>query len=193
MIPKKKYFRKKDFMSKFSLIQNYRILFLGFLMIILLSLTAFAQTTPNIKPGLWEYTSTVTGTGVVLPPDFDKLPPEKQEKFRKMYKDLETKPHTYKSSECLTEEKIKKMELDANKSDKDCERSFKQNSSDTWTVTEHCKNDEGTEDSIIHYHVLSRTHAEISGEVTINAGGKVHKSEIKGDAHWESSDCGNKN
>ncbi len=192
MLSKKKYFRKKDFSSKLSSVQNYRILFLSFLMIILLSLTAFAQTTPNIKPGLWEYTSTVTGSGVVMPPDFDKLPPEKQEKFRKMYKDLETKPHTFKSSECLTEEKIKKMELDMKKTDKVCERSVKQNSSDTWTITEHSKNDEGTEESIIHYHVLSRAHAEISGEVTISAGGKVHKSEIKGDAHWVSSDCGDK-
>ncbi len=187
-----KYFREKNLRAKLSSIQIYRILLLSFSMIILLSLTAFAQSTPDIKPGLWEYTSTVTGSGVVLPADISKLPPEQQEKIRKMYGDLETKPHTYKSSECLTEDKIKKMELDASKSDKDCERSFKQNSSDTWTVTEHCKSDEGTEESIIHYHVLSRTHAEISGEVTISAGGKVHKSEIKGDAHWVSSDCGDK-
>jgi hypothetical protein len=152
-----------------------------------MAMPAYASA-PDIKPGLWEITMTVTASGVIMP-DLDKLPPEKQEQVRKDQMQMQAQPRTIKLKQCLTEEKISKMDFSTRRNSPECTQDVKQDGSANWTVTQHCSSNGQTEDSVLQLQVLDSTHTLTSGQLTITKGTQVHKSELKQTSDWVSADC----
>ncbi|HQU17233.1 MAG: hypothetical protein B7Z66_05185 [Chromatiales bacterium 21-64-14] len=144
---------------------------------------------PDLKPGLWEYATSIKGAGVVMP-DLSKLPPEQREKFRKALIQMETEPRNIALKICLTEEKIKSMDFSARKKSPHCTQSVTQDGSGKWTETSHCVTDGQAQDSVVKIHVLNPTHVTSAGQVTVTRGAQVHKSEFRQDGKWVSADCG---
>jgi Protein of unknown function (DUF3617) len=145
--------------------------------------------TPDIKTGLWQYKTNIQGAGVVMP-DLSRLPPEKREQYRKMLTEMQTKPRTIENKSCVTEEKIKKMDLFSQRPDSECKRSMQQNDAHTWFVKEHCVSAEHTEDMEYNFHITDRTKVEGSGYVTISQGAQSHKSMMQVSGHWVQNNCG---
>lgn len=146
---------------------------------------------PSLSPGLWDYTSNTTGSGVVMPPNIDRMPPAMREKFRQAMINIETKPHTIKYKQCLTAEKIAHMKWGPS-SDGKCKSTVTQTTADTWNFSEHCPDNNGAQIEVTgSARVANSRHIEWDGQGEVRMGGQVHHMKSHGEGRWVSADCGN--
>lgn len=68
----------------------------------------------DVRPGLWDMTTTVQMKGMPPMANLDQLPPERRARIEAMMKNMSGQSHTTKT--CVTKEGIEKAIADANKS-----------------------------------------------------------------------------
>jgi hypothetical protein len=87
------------------------ILLLGFLLCPLASWAA--DQAFDIKPGLWDITSTVQMSGMPPIPNLDQMSPEQRARIEGAMKNMAGKPNTNSVKSCVTKEGIEKAIADA--------------------------------------------------------------------------------
>ena len=162
-----------------------------------LALTMLAQaadiTKPNIKPGLWEVTSSpqTSGDMPISDEQLAKLPPEQRARIQAaMQASLAAgnKPHVYK--ECMTPEKIaRNFEIDKGE-DSSCKRKVVASSASELQLHDDCEKPERKTVSDVHFHFKGGT--QMSGRINVvtSANGKTMTVNSTIEGKWLGADCG---
>src|SRR6185437_10511547 len=122
--------------------------------------TLFAQTQVNldVKPGLWETTTTSQSSG--MPPiDVSKLTPEQRARFEAALRAQQAKgAQTHTNKSCLTKEKLKDIFSDMEKgSDMSCKRTIASNTRSVADFKMECTDGTGRKtNGTLHVEAVSR-------------------------------------
>jgi hypothetical protein len=143
----------------------------------------------DVKPGLWETTSSGTMTGAPQIPDevLQKLPPERREQALAAMQAAAGKPMTRKT--CLTEEKVAQgfnLRNGAN-----CQQHVISNTASELNVTGSCSSPDGSTDSYkAHFVRVSRE--EVTGNISVvmSRGGHSMNVEREFKGKWLAASCG---
>jgi hypothetical protein len=164
------------------------------------ALTTLAATTlahatdlvkPNIKPGLWEVTTTpqMTGQMPFSEADLAKMKPEQRARMEAAIKSQMAKPRVHK--DCMTPEKIAKgFDIDR-KEDASCKRKVVSSSPNELTLHDECNRESQKTVSDVHFEVKGGT--QMSGKVNIvstSSSGKTFTVNATVQGKWLSSSCG---
>ena len=147
---------------------------------------------PNIKPGLWEVTSSPQMSGQMPIPDEElaKMTPEQRARMEAAMKNYMAKPHIHK--ECMTPEKIAKgFDIDRHGADSSCVRKVISSSSSELTLHDECNNKDHKTVSDVHFEVNSGT--QMSGKINVvmtSSSGKTMKVNSILQGKWVSASCG---
>jgi Protein of unknown function (DUF3617) len=163
---------------------------LSFAVCMLVPFAIHAAEKLNVKPGLWEITSSSSISGVPpLPKDvLDKLTPEQRAEMEAAFKDEASKgPQVDVDRECVTKDEIDRPFQPADA--EDCTHTLTQSTRTTQEVKLVCS---GEYEGSGVFRVTASTPETISGSLDLQLGeGKDVmrvKSQIKG--RWLGPDCG---
>jgi hypothetical protein len=150
---------------------------------------------PNIKPGLWEVTSSPQMSGQIPVPEEElaKMTPEQRARMEaamKSYMANSAKPHVHK--ECMTPEKIARgFDIDRRGADSSCIRKVVSSSSSELTLHDECNNNNQKTVSDVHFEVNSGT--QMSGKINIvmtSPSGRTMKVNSTLQGKWLGASCG---
>jgi hypothetical protein len=168
------------------------------------ALTALAATTlahaadlvkPNIKPGLWEVSTTPQVSGQMPIPDeqLAKMTPEQRAKMEaamKSYMANSAKPRVYK--DCMTPEKIAKgFDVDRQGEDSSCKRKVLSSSTSELTLHDECNRSAEQTVSDVHFEIKGGT--QMSGKINVvntSSSGKTFTFKAAIQGKWLSASCG---
>jgi hypothetical protein len=104
-----------------------------------LPLTADAAEMLNIRPGLWDFTQTMTMSGAPL--YIEQMTPAQRAAYAKSWEKDVGKPTTDEDQECITEKDIKEATLfeDNSQKGKQCTQKAIKQTKTAWVVTMECK------------------------------------------------------
>jgi hypothetical protein len=158
----------------------------------MVTLPCLAQS-PNLRPGLWQYTSHREGAGVVLPPELSRLPPEQQARIKAAMTRIETGQHDMTVHSCLTADEIRHMSpaTMGGKDDRECHSTTKSLSSDRWSITTQCSRHDGSQQNVQGtLHLIDSGHVESDMTMSMGEGGQLTHQKMHMDGKWVSADCG---
>jgi hypothetical protein len=149
----------------------------------------------NVKPGLWEVTSSSQMSGQMSQqvPDsvMQNMTPERRAQIEAMMKNMQERaaqPHT--RQRCITEEQLKRDAF-SDSERKDCKQTVTTNSSSDWEVHAQCSGENGRQNNVTaHFHAASST--SVTGIVDMAMSGEGRSMSAKNTitAKWLSADCG---
>ncbi|MEQ1619755.1 MAG: DUF3617 domain-containing protein [Methylococcales bacterium] len=159
--------------------------------LVLLTISTLAQAEPlNVKPGLWETTTTIEKRSAKPPNNLDKLTPEQREKVeQQLAARVKKETHTVKS--CLKEEQINSGEAFAGGTHNGaCTHTFATQTANEQIASLDCK---GANPMSGKVEMHSEDPEQMTGTITMTYGPNdklqlLTTSEIT--AKWLGSDCG---
>jgi Protein of unknown function (DUF3617) len=162
--------------------------------VMLFSSAAWAQSKfqpLNVKPGLWESTTTSTMAGQMpIPAELlSKLTPEQRAKFEaRMKSNSAPKTNTFTRKSCETKEKLAEQPFDDKK---ECKQTLLTSTSTAAEIKMSCQFGDVTSTGTMKIHVLSSESVKGSGQMTSNGGGRTMNVNTSFSAKWVGSSCGN--
>lgn len=145
----------------------------------------------NVKPGLWETTSTTHLEGSMIPEStLEKLPPEQRQRMEAAIAEAQ-KPHT--AQKCLSRDSL--MKDFANSSSKDCKWEFVTNTPSTLEYRGACNRPDsnGSESSQIMVHLKAINPELVKGRMQFSVS-RNDKPVTSGsgiiESKWLGSSCG---
>jgi Protein of unknown function (DUF3617) len=150
---------------------------------------------PNIKPGLWEVSSTPQVSGEMpIPEDqLAKLTPEQRARMETAMKSAMgngAKPHVYK--ECMTPEKIARgFDIDRHGDDSSCKRKVVSSSPNELTLHDECNDPQRKTVMDVHFEVKGGT--QMNGKINVvmtSANGKTMTVNSTVQGKWLGASCG---
>ena len=147
-----------------------------------------AQSAPPVTVGLWQSTSTVTMSGM-------QIPPEVAARMQAMGRQLPgAQPRTTVMQSCLTAEKWQRMFSDMQQQrDQQCTMSNQQTSSSGMSADIACKSADGRNSSTGHFEVIFVSQEKATGkahvETTMASQPKPIDMNITFESVFQGSDC----
>ena len=148
---------------------------------------ALAQTTINldVKPGLWE-TTTTTQTSGMPALDNSKMTPEMRARVEEMMKKRQAKgPSSHTSRSCMTKEKLQKDMFMNESGQVSCKRTILTNTRSSLEVKVECSSDKAVSAGTFHLEALSRE--SVKGNLKLS--GMVN-ADTAVSSKWIGADCG---
>jgi hypothetical protein len=150
----------------------------------------------NVKPGLWEITSTHSMTGMpampTIPEDtLAKMPPEQRARVEAMMKNGMGAPKTETRKDCVTKEKIEKsLAFDDNK--RECTRTVLQSTGSRLEMKLHCagKDQQMTSDGTFAIEAMGSDSAKGSMHLVSNGNGHTINIDFTFTSKYIGPDCG---
>ena len=144
---------------------------------------------PSLSPGLWQYTESVSGSGVALP-DLSSMPSAMREKFAQAMTAIETQPGTINNKQCLTAADIAHMKWGPS-SQKHCQGTTTLGADGAISVRMRCDMEQGAMlDMSGTGHILDSRHVQWDGAGTLQINGQTNHRRMHGEGKWISSTCG---
>jgi len=144
----------------------------------------------NVKPGLWESTTTSNTDGQMpIPADLlSKLTPEQRAKFEARMKSNSTsRTNTFTHKNCETKEKLAEQPFDDKN---ECKQTLLTSTSTEAEIKMSCQFGDVTSTGTMKIHVLSPERVQGSGQMTSNGGGHTMNVNTSFSAKWLGSSCG---
>jgi hypothetical protein len=160
------------------------------------AVSAAASVTLNVKPGLWEITSTGQISGAPPIPDemLARLPPEQRAKIRAaMAASMAqaNKPHVYKS--CVTEKSLQGgLDLSDHSRGEHCTPTMLKSSASMMDVRTECTGERRDERTTGRFHFEAPSPDTMTGTIDLTMSDGVHTMHVKRSMHgqWIAADCG---
>lgn len=148
-------------------------------------------TKPNIKPGLWEVTTTphISGEMPIPEDQLAKMTPEQRAKLQAAMQQHQTKPRVYK--ECMTPEKIARgFDIDRSGEDASCKRNVVSSSANELTLHDECSKPDRKTVMDVHFEVKGGT--QMSGKINVlmTSAGKTMTINNTLQGKWLGANCG---
>jgi len=164
-----------------------RICLLMAMLVAPVAMVAQAPATPPVKVGLWQSTSTVTMSGI-------QIPPEVVARLQAMGRPVPGGPHTTVLQSCLTAEKWQKMFGDMQQQrDQKCNLSNQQTSSVGMSADIACKSSDGRSSSTGHLEVTFVSTEKATGkahmETTMASQPKPIVMDMNFESVFQGADC----
>jgi len=150
------------------------------------SMTAAHAQTLDVKPGLWETTST-TDTGGMPSMDLSKVPAEQRARMEAAMKARMGKPTTNRS--CMTKEKLEKGFQDQKDADSSCKRTMVVNTRSVQEIKFECENPRKTSGTL-HFEALSRESVKGTVKIVSTDGTRSMNINSSIEAKWLGDNCG---
>jgi Protein of unknown function (DUF3617) len=146
----------------------------------------------DVKPGLWEVTSTGTTTGAPPIPEsmLAQMTPEQRARFEAAMKSAMAHsgaPHTFKS--CVTEKQLEEGPDFADRNDQSCKQRVVKRSARAMEVHVQCSGERAVS-GVFSYRAVSREAFSGTMDMTISEGGRSMQSKRSVSGKWLGSDCG---
>jgi hypothetical protein len=148
-------------------------------------------TKPDIKPGLWEVTTSPKMSGQMPIPDeqLAKMTPEQRARLEAAMKSGAGKPHVYK--ECMTPEKIARgFEMDRGADEASCKRKVVSSSSSELTLHDECNKPDRKSVTDVHFDIKSGTQMNGKINVVVTSSGKTMTVNTAIAGKWLNASCG---
>jgi hypothetical protein len=148
----------------------------------------------DVKPGLWQVTTSGSASGVPsLPPEtLEKLTPEQRAQVEAAIKGVmarATKPHTIKS--CITAEQLRQTPDFTRGGKTGCQQTVVTRTATEIELHEACAGeDTGTMSAVLHFTAQDRETIAGTTLITQNNGGKTMTMRQQVSGKWLGSDCG---
>jgi hypothetical protein len=150
----------------------------------------------DVKPGLWEVTSSnqMAGQMPAQMPDsvMQNMTPERRAQMEAMMKNMAARaaqPQT--RQRCITAEQLKRDAAFSDAQRSDCKQTVTTNSSSDWEVHAQCSAENGRQSDITaHFHADSSTSVTGTVDATVDAQGRTMNMKNTIMAKWLSADCG---
>jgi hypothetical protein len=161
--------------------------------IVLFASAAFAQgkfQPLNVKPGLWESTTTSTTAGQMPFPAelLSRLSPEQRAKMEaRMKANSAPKTRTFTNKGCETKEKLAEQPFS---DQKECKQTIITSSSTKAELKILCEFGDVRSSGTMHIDVLSPESVKGSGQMTSNGGGHSMTMNTSFSAKWLGPSCG---
>lgn len=144
----------------------------------------------NVKPGLWESTTSVTTSGQLpMPAEYlNKLTPEQRARFEqamKAHSAPRTTSHTQKA--CETKEKLQESPFN---DQKECKQTLITSTSSRAEVNIMCQFEDVTTRGHMNIEAISAESVKGTGEMTSSGGGHTMNNKVSFTAKWLGSSCG---
>lgn len=157
-----------------------------------IALAQAADPAFDVKPGLWEITSTGTATGVPpIPPEaLSKLSPEQRAKMEAaMQAAMASSSHPRTSKSCITQRQLEKAPTFADTHDKNCKQTIVSRTATRIETRVECTGEQKMSGTF-RFQALSRE--TVRGEVTmaVSGGGNAMNSNHTLEGRWLGEDCG---
>jgi len=151
---------------------------------------AVAAEPLDIKPGLWETTTTTESSG--LPPiDTSKMTPEQRARFEAAMKAREAQgPRTRVHRGCLTKERLAHQPFDdPDSKDMKCTVTLQSSSRTHWKGKSVCT---GERTRVAEFDVQALSRERVRGTAKVDVGDARHAMHVRAtlSSRWLSSDCG---
>jgi len=144
----------------------------------------------NVKPGLWESTTTSTTAGQMPVPAelLSKLTPEQRAKFEaRMKSNSASRTNTFTHKSCETKEKLAEQPFDDKQ---ECKQTLLTSTSTAAEIRMSCQFGDVTSTGTMKIHVLSPESVKGSGQMTSNGGGHTMNVNTSFSAKWLGASCG---
>jgi Protein of unknown function (DUF3617) len=175
------------------LMSTSRVIFLGFGLAALAAASVHAAATKfDVKPGLWEVTSTGTTTGAPPIPEsmLEQMSPEQRARFEAAMKQAmahANAPRTFKS--CVTEKQLEEGPDFADQNDKSCTQTVLKRSARAMEVRVQCTGERAVS-GVFSYQASSREAFSGMMDMTVSEGSRSMESKRSVSGKWLGSDCG---
>jgi hypothetical protein len=150
---------------------------------------AFAAEPLNIKPGLWEMTTTMTMSGAPL--YVEGMNAASRAEYAKSWKEGLGKPETSKEKQCITAKDIKEADLfqDQTSAGKECKRTAARQTSTEWSMSSECKDAHTT--NVIQFAYTAPSPDRFVGTMksTLTSPNGKTVMEAKTTARWVGASC----
>ncbi|HEX9051339.1 MAG TPA: DUF3617 domain-containing protein [Anaeromyxobacter sp.] len=141
----------------------------------------------DVKPGLWEVTTTSETSGA-LPIDTSKLTPEQRGRLEAAMKARQgTRTHTLRS--CLTQEKLDRGLFSPDKENAKCKHTVVASTRTVREVKIDCTGDRPMTGDL-RFEALTRERVKGDARMTVGEGARSMKVNSTTTARWIGSDCG---
>ncbi len=146
----------------------------------------------DIKPGLWNMTSTTEMSGMPPIPNIDSMSPEQRARVEAAMKGMAAKPNTYTNKSCITREGIEKAITRASSSN-GCSPKLTSITSSKAVLHVDCTQPRGEMKSNGDLTIERKDSEHITGGGTIKVTGSGRSMDMKWSmtGAFVSSDCGN--
>jgi Protein of unknown function (DUF3617) len=175
------------------LMSKSRVMVLGFGIAGLTVASVHAAATKfDVKPGLWQVTSTGTTTGAPPVPEsmLAQMSPEQRARFEAAMKAAmahSNAPHVFKS--CVTQKQLEEGPDFADRNNKSCTQTVLKRSARAMEVRVQCTGEQ-TMSGVFSYRAVSREAFSGTMDMTISEGGRSMVSKRSVSGKWLGSDCG---
>jgi len=149
---------------------------------------------PDVKPGLWEVTTSPKISGQMPIPEeqLAKMPPEQRARVEQAMKAAvggAAKPHVYR--ECMTPEKIARgFDLGKTPDAGSCKRNVIKSSRNELQIHDECTRPEGKSTSDFHFNVSGGTQMNGTINVVMTNGSRTMTVDGTVSGKWLGADCG---
>jgi Protein of unknown function (DUF3617) len=165
------------------------------LLIVLPMFSWAANQAFDIKPGLWDVTSTVQMSGMPPIPNLDQMPPEQRARIEAAMKKMSANGHTNTVKSCITREGIEKAIAEANSNKGNtCKPKLASMSGSKVELHIECMQDNGEMKSNGDVTIERRDSEHFTGSgamKTTGATGRTMDMKWSMTGAFVSSDCGN--
>ena len=149
----------------------------------------------NLRPGLWEMTTSGETTGAPpIPADLlARMPPERRAKFEAAMAASHARsatPHAFK--QCITPESLQRgLKVDDKNNDPTCKQTVVSSTGSVMDMRMECASSNRTSSGTFHFEAASRE--AVAGTINMTIGDGAHNMTIKRviQGKWLSADCGN--
>jgi hypothetical protein len=163
------------------------------LCLLLLTMVAGWGQSVDVRPGLWDFTTTVQMGGMPPIPNLDQMPPEQRARIEAAVKGMSGTPHTEKS--CVTKGGLEKAIAEANgEKNNTCTSKVVNGSSSRADVHIECAPQKGEQKMVGDFTVERQDSEHMKGNgvmKTAGANGRTMDMKWSMTGTFVSADCGN--
>jgi hypothetical protein len=160
-------------------------------LILLVSAACAADAVPplDIKPGMWESTTTVKMSGTPpIPPDLlAKMPPEQRAMLEARLKERQG-PNTTVSKHCIAKDDLNKP-LDFGGQQASCQRTVASSSSSKMEIRIECSNAGIKSSGTIRIEAVDSEHVKVSSHIASGEGARAMNIDVAGAGKWLGAAC----
>jgi Protein of unknown function (DUF3617) len=173
-----------------------RLLFAGLCVSNILIFSGYAAAaTLNLKPGLWEMTTTGETKGAPpIPADvLAQMPPERRAKFEAAMAanaNRTSAPHANK--QCITENSLQRgLKVDDNKNESGCQQTVVSSTASVMDMRMNCTSPQRSSSGTFHFETAGPE--AVNGTINMTISDGAHSMTIKRviQGKWLGADCGN--